>query len=144
MSHGVSKLFFYGKLDLKLIVRISSHERLKTCQTHISSSQHHGLCLCVMNHHEWHAHSVALLTHCGLVTSYGCIISFNIFSGNGLLHDDTKPLPEKKLNHQQDPVAFIWGQFLKRYLRHHSPSVTKLTWKLLFKNVIHISQWPMS
>ena len=35
----------------------------------------------------------------------------NIGSGNGLLPDGTKPLPEPKLSyHQYDYVAFIWGQ----------------------------------
>ena len=34
-------------------------------------------------------------------------------SGNGLLPDGTKPLPEPILtNHQQGVTAFIWGQLI--------------------------------
>ena len=52
----------------------------------------------------------------------------NIGSGNGLLPDGTKPLPESMLtSHRSSLVAFIWGQFRKRYLSHHS---LKLAWKL--------------
>ena len=36
------------------------------------------------------------LTHCGLVTLHGNIW-VNIGSGYGLVHDDTKPLPEPTL-----------------------------------------------
>ena len=39
----------------------------------------------------------------------------NIVSGNGLLPDGTKPLPEPML-HQYGAVTFIWGQCYKRYL----------------------------
>ena len=42
----------------------------------------------------------------------------NIVSGNGLLPDGTKPLPEPMLTYQYGPVTFIWGQFHKRYLGH--------------------------
>ena len=39
-------------------------------------------------------------------------IWINIGSGNGLLPDGTKPLPEPMLTyHQSSPVAFTWGQF---------------------------------
>ena len=48
-----------------------------------------------------------VLTHCGLVMSYGILDSINIGSGNGLLPDGTKPLPEQVLtNHQQGLVVF--------------------------------------
>ena len=41
----------------------------------------------------------------------------NIGSGNGLLPDGTKPLPEPMLtDHQWSPVTFILRQFHKRYL----------------------------
>ena len=39
------------------------------------------------------------LTHCGLVTPYGDIIWVNIGSGNGLLPEGTKPLPEPMLTY---------------------------------------------
>ena len=38
-----------------------------------------------------------LLTHSGLVAPYGDKIWVNIGSGNGLLPDGTKPLPEPML-----------------------------------------------
>ena len=45
----------------------------------------------------------------------------NIGSGNGLLPDGTKPLPEPMLtDHQWSPVTFILGQFHKRCLTHQS------------------------
>ena len=46
----------------------------------------------------------------------------NIGSGNGLLSDGTKPLPEPMLTyHQYDLVTyFFWGQFYMRYLSHQS------------------------
>ena len=37
------------------------------------------------------------LFHCGLVTPIGVNIWVNIGSGNGLLRDDTKPLPQPML-----------------------------------------------
>ena len=41
----------------------------------------------------------------------------NIGSGNGLLPDGTKPLPEPVLTyHQSGPVAFTWGQFHMKLL----------------------------
>ena len=43
----------------------------------------------------------------------------NIGSGNGLLPDGTKPLPEPMLTYHQGPVTFIWGQFHKNYLVIH-------------------------
>ena len=43
-------------------------------------------------------------------------------SGNGLLPDSNKPLPEPILTtHKWGPVSFIWEQFWKRYLSHQSP-----------------------
>ena len=45
----------------------------------------------------------------------------NIGSGNGLVPDSTKPLPEPMLtNHQWSPVTFRSGQFHKRCLNHQS------------------------
>ena len=41
----------------------------------------------------------------------------NTGSGNGLLPDGTKPLPEPMLTyHQQRTATFIWGQVHKRYV----------------------------
>ena len=42
-----------------------------------------------------------VLTHCGLVTPYGDRDLVNIGSGNGLLPDGTKPLPEPMLTYHQ-------------------------------------------
>ena len=62
------------------------------------------------------------LTHCGPE------IWVNIGSGNGLLPDGTKSLPEPMLtDHQWSPVTFILGQFHKRCLNHQS---LKSVWKL--------------
>ena len=45
----------------------------------------------------------------------------NIGSGNGLLPDGTKPLPEPVLTcHLWDPFAFSWGQFRSNCSRYHS------------------------
>ena len=50
------------------------------------------------------------LTHCVLVMPYGQIKWVNIGSGNGLVPDGTKPLPEPMLTyHQWGPVTFTWG-----------------------------------
>ena len=47
----------------------------------------------------------------------------NIGSGNGLLPDGTKPLPEPMLtDHQWSPVTSILGRFHKRHLNHQSLS----------------------
>ena len=52
----------------------------------------------------------------------------NIGSGNGLLPDGTKPLPEPMLtDHQLSPVTFLLGQFHKRFLNQQS---LKSIWKL--------------
>ena len=52
----------------------------------------------------------------------------NISSGNGLLPDGTKPLPEPMLTYRQwSPVTFILGKFHKRCLNHQS---LKSVWKL--------------
>ena len=63
--------------------------------------------------YTWDAPS---LTHCGLVTKQ---IWVNIGSGNGLLPDGTKPLPEPMLtyNHKSS-VTFISGQFRNIYFSH--------------------------
>ena len=69
------------------------------------------------------AMSAIVITHCDLVTPYGEIdLSWtNVDSGNSLLLDDTKPLPEPMLtNHQWGPVTSILGWFHKRYLSHQS------------------------
>ena len=50
----------------------------------------------------------------------------NTGSGNDLLPDGTKPLPEPMLTYlKQGPATFIWEQFHKRYLSRQS---IKLAW----------------
>ena len=75
----------------------------------------------------------------------------NISSGNGLLPDGTKPLPEPMLNHhQKGGVTFIWGQFHKIL----QVSITKIGLKITqlkfllkspreqwVKNIFN--QWPL-
>ena len=52
----------------------------------------------------------------------------NIGSGNGLLLDGIKPIPEPIFTpHVWGPVSFIWGQFRNKYLIYKS---LKLAWKL--------------
>ena len=52
----------------------------------------------------------------------------NIGSGNGLLPDGTKPLPERMLiHHQLGSLAFIWVL---------QPSITKISWKITFQKII--------
>ena len=58
------------------------------------------------------------LSHSGLVVTK---IWVSIGSGNGLLPNSTKPLPEPMLtDYQWSPVTFISGQFHKRCLNHQS------------------------
>ena len=61
----------------------------------------------------------------------------NIGSGNGLLPDGTKPLPEPMLTDPWwSPVTFILGQFHKRCLNHQSLKISfKLTCLKLHSNV---------
>ena len=57
-------------------------------------------------------------------------ILVNTGSGNGLLPDGTKPLPEPMLTyHQLGPVAFIWGYYHKKIWKYQSE---KQDWKLDF------------
>ena len=66
----------------------------------------------------------------------------NIGSGNGLLPDGTKPLPEPMLTyHHWSLVAFTWEQFHMKCSRY-LPLIW--VWKLLIWDCIHISQGPMS
>ena len=66
----------------------------------------------------------------------------NIGSGNGLLPDGTKPLPEPMLTyHQLGSVSFIREQLHKRYLSHQS--LKQLAWTWLIYNLIQISQGSM-
>ena len=84
------------------------------------------------------SHPVVFLTHCCLVTPYGDRVLVNIGSGNGLLPDGTKPLPEPMLtNHHWNLVTFISGRFHKRCLNHQS---LKFVWKLHNWNFNQISQ----
>ena len=57
-------------------------------------------------------------------------ILVNIGSGNGLLPDSTKPLPEPMLTyHQYGPVIFIWEQFHKGYIPQ--PKTIKISLKII-------------
>ena len=66
----------------------------------------------------------------------------NIGSGNGLLPDGTKPLPEPMLtDHQWSPMTVILGQFHKRCLNHESlKSVWKLYWVFKCSSCLEIWQ----
>ena len=58
-------------------------------------------------------------------------IRVNIGSGNGLLPDSTKPLPEPMLtHHHQGHVAFIGGHYLEKIWRCQS---VKQDWKLHYR-----------
>ena len=59
----------------------------------------------------------------------------NIGSGNGLMPDGTKPLPEPVLtDHYWSPMTFILGQFHKKCLNHQSlKSVWNYISKISFK-----------
>ena len=79
------------------------------------------------------------LTHCGLVTAE---IWVNIGSGNGLLPDCTKPLPNQCwLIISEVQVTFILGQFHKSCLNHKS---LKSVWKLHIQTFIQICPEPMN
>ena len=63
-------------------------------------------------------------------------ICINIGSGNGLLPDDTKPLPEPMLIadlYQRYSVAFIWGHYHKKIQR--SEPISKTSLKIAFLKV---------
>ena len=78
-----------------------------------------------------------VLSHCGPVTPYGDIyIWVSIGSGNGLLSDGTKPLPEPILSSDSHPMAIL--QEIPQL------SITKIACKLLIQNFILISQGSMS
>ena len=65
------------------------------------------------------AFSKCILTHGGLVMPYGDINMVNIGSGNGLLPDGTKPLPEPMLAyHCQSSVAIILGHYHKKIWKY--------------------------
>ena len=85
---------------------------------------------------------VSELTHCGLVTPYGNKDLGQHGSGNGLVPDGSKPLPEPMLtDHQWSSVTFISGQFHKRCLNHQS---LKSILKLHIWNFFQISQGSVS
>ena len=66
----------------------------------------------------------------------------NIGSGNGLLPDFTKPLPETMLtDHQWNPVTFILGQFHKRCLNNQSLNFPLKITYLKFHSNFPRGQW---
>ena len=70
-------------------------------------------------------------------------ILVNIGSGNGLLPDDTKPLPEPMLTyHKYGPVTFIWGQLHQRCPSHQSQKSDSICLnKISFKFKSPKGQW---
>ena len=63
----------------------------------------------------------------------------NISSGNGLLPDGTKPLPDPMLTyHQWGLTTFLWGQFHNRCLHHQS---LKLDWEITYKKFHLNAPW---
>ena len=75
-------------------------------------------------------HSVKCsLTHCGLVTPHGTEIWANIASGNGLLPDGTKPLPEPMLNFEmpQPSITKICLKITCLTFRSYFPRANELT-----------------
>ena len=80
----------------------------------------------------WHPQWVNSLWPSDVIWRQGSL-EVDIGSGNGLLPDGTKPLPEPMLtDHQWSPVTFILGQFHKRCLNHQS---LKSVWN--FNELIH-------
>ena len=82
--------------------------------------------LCILGYH-W-LEFPSNLTHWGLVTTYGIgdLALVNIGSGNDLVPDGTKPLPEPMLtDHQWIQVTFIVGQ-----QEMPLPSITKICLKI--------------
>ena len=76
------------------------------------------------------------------MTPYGDVNLCYIGSGNGLLPDGNKPLPEPMLTyHQWGQVAFFQGQF---HMNCWKIEFMKWVWKLLFWNYSHFSQVPIS
>ena len=80
-------------------------------------------------------------------------ILVNIGSGNGLLPDGTKPLPEPMLtDHQLSPVTFILGQFHKRFLNQELLKIhLKITYLKFHSNfpganelITYSVTWPCS
>ena len=54
----------------------------------------------------------------------------DIGSGNGLMPDSTKPVPESMLiSHQESPITFIWGQFRKS-------ATTKISLKIIYPKFV--------
>ena len=67
----------------------------------------------------------------------------NIGSGNGLLPDGTKPLPEPMLSHhQRGNVEFIWGQFHDKFSGYMYIYLIRIR-KLLIQNYSRSSHEPM-
>ena len=64
---------------------------------------------------QWDLQLQCSITHCALWCHMATTIWVNIGSGNGLLPDGTKPLPEPLWStHQWGLVAFPWEQFQRK------------------------------
>ena len=70
-------------------------------QKNLRISLGNGLAPKKQNSMAWTNGHLAHLTHCGLVMPYDDIDLVNIGSGNGLLPDGTKPLPEPVLTYHK-------------------------------------------
>ena len=82
------------------------------------------------------------LTYCGLVTPYGDRdLGQHFVSGNGLLPDGTKPLPEPNVDWWSVKSSDIHIRAISQEMLQ--PLVTEIHLKII-QNLIQISQGPMS
>ena len=99
--------------------RHHGHEnnQLKSAQCQRKASAVSGRHICTV----WHSAGI-LGKCCDIGIDFSGIAAWvNIGSGNGLLPDSPKPLPEVTLTcHQLGSATFIWGQVHKRYLSRQS------------------------
>ena len=73
-------------------------------------------------------HPIDILTH-GLVTPYGVRVLVKVSSGNGLLPDGTKPLPEPMLTYHQLRSSYNHPRAILQEIPQ--PLITKRAWQLL-------------
>ena len=91
---SVTKINF--KITLKFHSNLPGAQAVKCLYVHWWCSLKYFIDLTLTLRPEQNGRHFAygMLTHCCLVTPYGAKIWVNIGSGNGLLPDGTKPLPE--------------------------------------------------
>ena len=74
--------------------------------------------------------SYASWTHCHIVTPMATLSWLSIGSGNGLVSDGTKPLPEPVLTyHQRYSMAFNIEQFYMNSIHKMCSEMTLLRWQ---------------